>query len=84
MMWEASEKDLFAGAGAAERRPVGPRDVSGELTVEDLDQDRSRTSTRTGPCARARLTSTSARSASARTCACSSRPLATAASRSTT
>ena len=41
MMWEASEKDLFAGAGAAERRPVGPRDVSGELTVEDLDQDRT-------------------------------------------
>ena len=41
MMWEASEKDLFAGAGAAERRPVGPRDVSGVLTVEDLDQDRT-------------------------------------------
>ena len=41
MMWEASEKDLFAGVGAAERRPVGPRDVSGELTVEDLDQDRT-------------------------------------------
>ena len=41
MMWEASEKDLFAGAGAAERRPVGPRDVSGELTVDDLDQDRT-------------------------------------------
>ena len=40
-MWEASEKDLFAGAGASERRPVGPRDVSGELTAEDLDQDRT-------------------------------------------
>ena len=41
MMWEASEKDLFAGAGATERRPAGPRDVSGELTAEDLDQDRT-------------------------------------------
>ncbi len=41
MMWESSEKDLFAGAGASERRPVGPRDVSGELTAEDLDQDRT-------------------------------------------
>lgn len=41
MMWEAGEKDLFAGAGASERRPVGPRDVSGELTVDDLDQDRT-------------------------------------------
>lgn len=40
-MWESSEKDLFAGAGASERRPVGPRDVSGELTAEDLDQDRT-------------------------------------------
>ena len=40
-MWEASEKDLFAGAGAAERRPVGPRDVTGELTADDLDQDRT-------------------------------------------
>lgn len=39
MMWEASEKDLFAGAASA--RPVGPRDVTGELTADDLDQDRT-------------------------------------------
>ena len=38
MMWEASEKDLFAGA--APKRPAG-RDVTGELTVDDLDQDRT-------------------------------------------
>ena len=48
MMWEAAEKDLFAdasgpaGAGFAPRRAqVPPRDVSGELTGEDLDQDRT-------------------------------------------
>ena len=42
MMWEAGEKDLFAGAASgAAPRPAGPRDVSGELTVEDLDQDRT-------------------------------------------
>ena len=42
MMWEASEKDLFAGAASgAAPRPASPRDVSGELTVEDLDQDRT-------------------------------------------
>ena len=39
MMWEASEKDLFAGAAPA--RPAGPRDVTGELTADDLDQDRT-------------------------------------------
>ncbi len=39
MMWEASEKDLFAGAAAP--RPSGPREVSGELTADDLDQDRT-------------------------------------------
>ena len=38
-MWEASEKDLFAPAAPA--RPGAPRDVSGELTAEDLDQDRT-------------------------------------------
>ena len=38
MMWEASEKDLFAGA--VPKRPAG-RDVTGELTVDDLDQDRT-------------------------------------------
>ncbi len=48
MMWEAAEKDLFAdntgpvGAGFAPRRAAAaPRDVSGELTGEDLDQDRT-------------------------------------------
>ncbi len=48
MMWEAAEKDLFAdasgpaGAGFAPRKAqVPPRDVSGELTGEDLDQDRT-------------------------------------------
>ena len=40
-MWEASEKDLFAASAPATQRAVGPRDVSGELTVEDLDQDRT-------------------------------------------
>ena len=39
-MWEADEKDLFADAPAASRQR-GPRDVSGELTVDDLDQDRT-------------------------------------------
>ena len=39
MMWEASEKDLFASA--APDRPAGPRDVTGELTADDLDQDRT-------------------------------------------
>ena len=39
MMWEASEKDLFAGAAPA--HPAGPRDVTGELTADDLDQDRT-------------------------------------------
>ena len=38
-MWEASEKDRFAGAAAP--RPSGPRDVTGELTADDLDQDRT-------------------------------------------
>ncbi|NJE80791.1 Holliday junction branch migration DNA helicase RuvB [Olsenella sp. SW781] len=38
-MWEASEKDLFASAAPA--RPAGPRDVTGELTADDLDQDRT-------------------------------------------
>ena len=38
MMWEASEKDLFAGA--VPKRPAG-RNVTGELTVDDLDQDRT-------------------------------------------
>lgn len=40
-MWEASEKDLFAASAPATQRAAGPRDVSGELTVEDLDQDRT-------------------------------------------
>ena len=40
-MWEANEKDLFAASAPATQRAVGPRDVSGELTVEDLDQDRT-------------------------------------------
>lgn len=39
MMWEADEKDLFADRAPV--RNVGPRDVSGELTSEDLDQDRT-------------------------------------------
>ena len=39
-MWEASEKDLFA-APAAASRPAGQRDVTGELTADDLDQDRT-------------------------------------------
>ena len=38
-MWEASEKDLFATPAPA--RPAGPREVSGELTADDLDQDRT-------------------------------------------
>lgn len=37
-MWEASDDDLFAGAAAP--RPSAPRQVSGELTADDLDQDR--------------------------------------------
>ena len=40
-MWEASEKDLFAGAASGPGRSAGPREVSGELTSEDLDQDRT-------------------------------------------
>ena len=40
MMWEASEKDLFA-TPAPVARTAGPRDVTGELTVDDLDQDRT-------------------------------------------
>ena len=40
-MWEANETDLFAASAPATQRAVGPRDVSGELTVEDLDQDRT-------------------------------------------
>ena len=40
-MWEANEKDLFAASAPATQRAAGPRDVSGELTVEDLDQDRT-------------------------------------------
>ena len=47
-MWEASEKDLFADTGASAvagagepRRPAPSRDVSGELSAEDLDQDRT-------------------------------------------
>ena len=40
MMWEASEKDLFA-TPAPVARMAGPRDVTGELTVDDLDQDRT-------------------------------------------
>ena len=39
-MWEASEKDLFA-TPAPVARTSGPRDVTGELTVDDLDQDRT-------------------------------------------
>ncbi len=50
MMWEAGEKDLFADAGTGSgmssllgsRRVAAPaRDVTGELTGEDLDQDRT-------------------------------------------
>lgn len=37
-MWEASDDDLFAGAAVP--RPSAPRQVSGELTADDLDQDR--------------------------------------------
>ena len=47
-MWEASEKDLFADTGASAvagagepRRPAPSREVSGELSAEDLDQDRT-------------------------------------------
>ena len=40
-MWEASEKDLFDGAASGPGRSAGPREVSGELTSEDLDQDRT-------------------------------------------
>lgn len=40
MMWEASEKDLFA-TPAPVARTAWPRDVTGELTVDDLDQDRT-------------------------------------------
>ena len=39
MMWEATDDDLFAGAGAAPRSTA--RDVTGTLTAEDLDQDRT-------------------------------------------
>ena len=39
-MWEASEKDLFA-TPAPVARTSGPRDATGELTVDDLDQDRT-------------------------------------------
>ena len=39
-MWEASEKDLFA-APAAGARTSAAREVTGELTVDDLDQDRT-------------------------------------------
>ena len=39
MMWEATDDDLFAGAGAAPRSTA--RDVTGTLTSEDLDQDRT-------------------------------------------
>ncbi|MBM6676196.1 Holliday junction branch migration DNA helicase RuvB [Olsenella uli] len=39
-MWEASEKDLFATPAPA-ARAAGPRDVTGELTADDLDQDRT-------------------------------------------
>ncbi len=38
MMWEASEKDLFADATP---RRAAARDVTGELTADDLDQDRT-------------------------------------------
>ena len=38
-MWEASDDDLFAGAGTAPRSTA--RDVTGSLTSEDLDQDRT-------------------------------------------
>ena len=37
-MWESSEKDLFADAAP---RHGAPRDVTGELTADDLDQDRT-------------------------------------------
>ena len=40
MMWEASEKDLFADATPPRPRPPA-RDVTGELTADDLDQDRT-------------------------------------------
>ena len=39
-MWEADEKDLFA-TPAPVARTAGPRDVTGELTADDLDQDRT-------------------------------------------
>ena len=45
-MWEAEERDLFAnlpGAGGsrASRRSTPTRDVTGELTADDLEQDRT-------------------------------------------
>ena len=40
MMWEASESDLFAAAPSSAGRER-LRDVSGELTADDLDQDRT-------------------------------------------
>ena len=43
-MWEASEKDLFAEATPRAPRGGGAaasRDVTGELTADDLDQDRT-------------------------------------------
>ena len=40
-MWEASESDLFAAPAAPRAGRERPRDVSGELTADDLDQDRT-------------------------------------------
>ncbi len=37
-MWEAGERDLFAAQPA---RAGGPREVTGELTADDLEQDRT-------------------------------------------
>lgn len=39
-MWEAGKKDLFGSANSS-AQDVSPRDVSGDLSAEDLDQDRS-------------------------------------------
>lgn len=42
-MWEATENDLFASSssGSGGSQHSGSRDVTGELTADDLDQDRT-------------------------------------------
>ncbi|WP_130812315.1 Holliday junction branch migration DNA helicase RuvB [Olsenella sp. Marseille-P4559] len=41
MTWEAQEEDLFGGVAGKGNTHGGPRPVTGELTVDDLDVDRS-------------------------------------------